>query len=215
VEVARAALGIAEQNVARSDVRAPAAGVIDTRSVETGQYVRTGTPLATIVDRRRLRLRFKVGDAESLRAHVGQELQFRISAMGARSFPAKVYHVGEGADPTTRQVEVLAWVINPGELKPGFFAEVTLAAESRKQATVVPEGAVLASERGFVSYAVEGGKAHARSVEVGLRTGDGAVEIISGLKPGEVVVTEGSDRLADGMAVKAVDAPAAPPEASR
>ena len=54
---------------------------------------------------------------------------------------ARIYHVGEVADPATRQVEVLAWVKNPGELKPGFFAEVTLASETHKGALVVPEGA--------------------------------------------------------------------------
>ena len=68
---------------------------------------------------------------------------------GARpqDFAATIYHVGEVADPATRQVEVLAWVKNPGELKPGFFAEVTLAGETRKDALVVPEGAIQASER--------------------------------------------------------------------
>jgi multidrug efflux system membrane fusion protein len=215
VEVAQAALGIAEQNLGRSDVRAAAGGSIDTRSVETGQYVRTGTALATLVDTSRLKLRFKVGDAESLRARVGQELQFRVSALGPKTFPATVYHVGEMADPATRQVEVLAWVKNPGDLKPGFFAEVTLAAASRKRSTVVPEGAVLASDRGFVSYIVENGKARARPVEVGLRTGDGWIEIVTGLETGEVVVTEGSDRLADGMLVRVVEDSAASREAPK
>ena len=64
--------------------------------------------------------------------------------------------MGDVADPATRQVEVLAWVKNPGVLKPGFFAEVTLASETRKGALVVPEGAVQASERGFVTYVGRG-----------------------------------------------------------
>ena len=98
--------------------------------------------------------------------------------------------MGDLADPATRQVEVLAWVRNPGELKPGFFAEVTLAVESKKGALTVPEGAVQASERGFIAYAVEDGKARVRPIEIGLRTGTGVVEILSGLKPGEI----GGDR---------------------
>ncbi len=94
---------------------------------------------------------------------------------------------------------------NPGPLRPGFFAEVSLATKTRAAALVVPEGAVLASERGFVVYAVESGTARQRQVRIGLRTGDGAVEILSGLAAGEQIVTEGSDRLADGIAVHAVD----------
>jgi multidrug efflux system membrane fusion protein len=200
-EAARAARDIALQNRTRSEVRAPGGGVIDTRTVDTGQYVRMGTVLATLVDTSRLRLRCKVSDAESMRAAVGQDVSFRIAALGSRDFPARIYHVGSVADPATRQVEVLAWAPNPGLLRPGFFAEVRLAAESHKGATVVSESAVLATDAGFVAYVVEKGKASLRKVEIGLRTGDGNVEILSGLAPGDTVIVEGSDRLADGVPV--------------
>ena len=214
---AKAARDIALQNLRRSEVRPPRSGVINTKAVETGQYVREGTVLATLVDVRRLRLRFKVSEAESLRTREADTVSFRVAAIGDRDFAARIYHVGEIADPSTRQVEVLAWVRNPGVLKPGFFAEVTVATESRKGALVVPEGAVQASERGFVTYAVEGGKARLRPIQIGLRTGTGVVEIVSGLKAGETVVVEGSDRLADGVPVQAAGegAPPAPGSSAR
>lgn len=203
---ARAAMDIALQNEKRSDVRPARAGVINTRSVDTGQFVQAGAVLATLVDIGRLRLRFKVSESESLKASEGQTVSFRVASLGSREFAAQVYHVGDVADTATRQVEVLAWVRNPGVLKPGFFAEVALQTEAHEGAVVVPERAVQASERGFVVYAVDGGKARQKPVQIGLRTGDGSVEIVSGLRAGEVIVTEGSDRLADGVAVEAVDA---------
>ena len=205
---AKAARDIALQNLRRAEVRAKRAGIINTKAVDTGQFVRYGAVLATIVDTRRLRLRFKVSEAESLHAGEGQTVSFRVSAVGSQEFTGTIYHVSGVADLTSRQVEVLGWVNNPGVLKPGFFAEVTLASESRKGALVVPEAAIQASEQGFVAYAVEQGKARVRRVEVGLRIGDGTVEVLRGLKPGEVVVTEGSDRLADGIVVR--DAAAKP-----
>jgi multidrug efflux system membrane fusion protein len=221
VEVAKAALGIAQQNLQRAEVRPQVSGVINTRTVDTGQFVRAGTVLATIVDSSRLRLRFKVSEAESLRATVGGSVAFRVAPLGPRDFTARIYHVGRIADSTTRQVEVLGWVDNPGELKPGFFAEVTLAGERRERALVVPETAIQASEQGFVIYVVEGGAARLRPIQLGLRTGTGIVEILSGLKPGETVVTQGSDRLDDGIPVEVLTgeeprgaaggAPAAPP----
>jgi multidrug efflux system membrane fusion protein len=214
-EAARAERDWARENLKRSDVRPPASGVINTRTVETGQFVKLGNVLATLVDTSRLRLRFKVSEAESLRAKEGEEVTFRVAALGEKSFPARIYHVGEIADPTSRQVEVLAWVKNPGELKGGFFAEVTLAVESRKGALTVPEGAVQASERGFIAYVVEDGKARVRPVRIGLRTGTGAVEILSGLNAGETVVIEGSDRLADGVAVADAEAPSGAPTPAR
>jgi membrane fusion protein, multidrug efflux system len=207
---AKAARDIAAQNVARAAVRPPQAGVINTRTVETGKFVKTGDVLATVVDVSRLRLRFKVSEAESLRARAAQTVRFRISSLGAREFLAAIYHVGDLADPATRQVEVMGWVKNPGELKPGFFAEVTLASETRHGALVVPEGAVQASEKGFVAYVVEDGKARLHPIEIGLRTGTGLVEVLSGVKAGDSVVVEGSDRLTDGLAVQvAGTAPAA------
>jgi multidrug efflux system membrane fusion protein len=211
---AKAARDIANQNLSRSSVRPSRAGVINTRAVQTGQFVQPGNVLATLVDTSRLRLRFKVGDAESLRARKQQTVKFRVASLGAREFTATVYHVSDMADPATRQVEVMAWVKNPGELKPGFFTEVTLASETRKGALVVPEGAIQASDKGFVTYVVQQGKAQLRPVAIGLRTGTGVVEILSGVAAGEVVVTEGSDRLADGVPVQvaggAAPAPASP-----
>lgn len=191
------------QNLRRADVRASRAGTIDTRAVSTGQFVKAGTVLATLVDVSRLRLRFKVSESESIGCKHGATLVFRVSAVGDREFQASIYHVGQVADTATRQVEVLAWVKNPGVLKPGFFAEVQLATETHPKALVVPESAVQASEKGFVAYVVDGsGKARQRALQIGLRTPDGRVEIVAGLKAGETVVVEGSDRLADGTAVQ-------------
>ncbi len=208
VEVAKAAYELALQDLRRSEVQPPITGVINTRTVDTGQFIRTGSVLATIVDVSRLRLRFKVSEAESLRAKEGGRLSFQVAPIGPRDFGARIYHVGRIADPATRQVEVLAWVDHTSELKPGFFAEVTLAGEKKEDALVVPESAIQASERGFVTYVVQENTARLRPVGLGLRTGTGVVEILSGLEAGEVVVSEGSDRLADGIAVLPVTAAA-------
>lgn len=198
---AKAAWSIALQNLERSAVRPSRAGRINTRTVDTGQFVQVGNVLATLVDPRRLRLRFKVGETESLKLREGQAVSFRVASIPGKDFTARVYHVGNVADAATRQVEIQAWVQNPGVLKPGFFAEVTLATALHRGATVVPDGAVQASERGFVVYVVEGGKARQREVKLGLKTNDGTVEVLSGVKAGETIVVEGSDRLADGIEV--------------
>jgi len=63
-------------------VRAPRGGVINTKTVETGQFVKTGDILARIVDTSRLRLRFKVSEGESLRARAGQSVAFKVAALG-------------------------------------------------------------------------------------------------------------------------------------
>jgi multidrug efflux system membrane fusion protein len=198
---AKAARDLAAQNLSRSWVKPRRGGVIDKRLVDTGTFVRTGTQIAALVDLSRLRLRFRVSETESLKAKKGQIARFRVAAAGDRDFGATIYHVGQVADPTSRQVEVLAWVQNPGVLKPGFFAEVSLPSESKKDAIIIPETAVQASDRGFVAFVIQDGKAQVRQVELGPRTGGGLVEILSGLNPGETIVFQGSDRITNGTAV--------------
>jgi len=201
VAAAKAARDIAAQNLSRAFVKPRHGGVIDKRLVDTGTFVRTGTSLAALVDLSRLRLRFRVSETESLHAQKGQMARFKVAATGDREFVATIYHVGQVADPASRQVEVLAWVQNPGVLKPGFFAEVSLPSESKKDAIVVPETAIQASDRGFVAFVIVDGKAVVRQVEIGPRTGGGEVEILTGLNPGETIVFEGSDRISNGTAV--------------
>ncbi len=201
VAAAKAARDIAAQNLSRAFVKPRHGGVIDKRLVDTGTFVRTGTSIAALVDLSRLRLRFRVSETESLHAQKGQIAKFKVAATGDRDFNATIYHVGQVADPTSRQVEVLAWVQNPGGLKPGFFAEVALPSESKKDAIVVPETAIQASDRGFVAFVIVDGKAVVRQVEIGPRTGGGEVEILTGLNAGETIVFEGSDRISNGTAV--------------
>jgi RND family efflux transporter MFP subunit len=204
VAEARAARALAEQDRERSIVRPLVGGVINSKSVSTGQHVKSESVLATLVDVSRLRLRFRVSEQESARLREGMEMRFTIASVPGREFAARVFHVSAVADPGSRMVECLAWVENPGAvLRPGFFAVVRADVESRRGALVVPERAVLPTERGFVVYEVVDGKAVARPVELGLRTGDGEVEIVRGLRPGAVVVTDGVGVLRDGSPVEA------------
>ncbi len=211
VDVSEAAPGIALQNLAARGGAAPIAGTIDTRTVDTGQFVRTGTVLATIVDASRLRLRFKVSEAESLRATVGGNVTFRVAPLGPRDFTARIYHVGRIADATTRQVEVLAWVENPGELKPGFFAEVTLAGE-RAEARARRARECHPGERAGLRHLRRGGRsgpgaAHSAGAAHGhrdrgdpLRPEAGRDRRDRGLRPARLTVSRSRSSTRDGAA---------------
>ena len=195
----QAAWNIALQNVRRAEVSAPAGGVINTKKIEKGQWAKQGDVLATIVDISRLRLRFKVSEGESLRAGRNQPITFKVSSLGNARFEGRIYHVGEVADPATRQVEVLAWVTNPGVLKPGFFAEVELASETHKAAIVVPERAVQAS-RGSSTYwsrTARPARARSRSACAPVTAGRDPRGVEAGRDRG----LEGNDRVADGIPV--------------
>ena len=202
VAEARAAWELSEQDRRRSIVRPLVPGVINRKSVVTGQHVESKAVLATLADTRRLRLRFKVSEQESVRLKVDGRVAFTTSAYPGREFGARIFHVSRSADPQSRMVECLARVEDgAAALKPGFFAEVRATVDSRADAIVVPERAVLATEKGFVVYQIEDGVARQRQVSIGLRTRDGGVEILSGLGRHAIVVIDGGSVLRDGTPV--------------
>jgi len=210
VAEAKAAADLAQQDRDRSIVHPLVPGIINRRSVDTGQHVEAKDVIATLIDTRRLHVRFKVSESESVRLRDGMTVSFTTAAWPGRVFDAVIFHVSSSAEPASRMVEVLARIEDPDPaLKPGFFAEVKATVDSRKDALLVPERAVLATDRGFVVFEVQDGVARLRPVTLGLRTGDGAIEVLSGLTREAVVVTDGGAILKDGAPV--VDVAATPP----
>lgn len=201
----RSALNQAKLNLRDAFVRAPISGIIQTRTVQTGQYVQTGTVLATLVRRDPLLLRFKVPERDAARIKPGQEARFRVRE-DSREFTAKVVHVAEAADDVSRLVDVTANINDPSDrtLRPGSFAEITVPVSSTREAAVIPVSAVRPSERGFIAFVVEGDKAVERILTLGMRSADGQVEVLSGLKAGEALVVRGSEALQNGVTVRMI-----------
>jgi membrane fusion protein, multidrug efflux system len=201
--LAKAALEQAELNLRDAYVKAPLDGVLQTRTVQTGQYVQPGTVLATLLRRDPLLLHFTVAEAEVERLKPGMVARFTVRSDG-RPYQGRIAYVADAADPTSRMVKVTAEVGAPESqsLRPGAFATVAVPVETARAAPVIPQTAVRPSERGFLAFVVEGNKARERVVELGLRTADGRVEVRKGLKAGEQLVVRGGEALKEGAAVK-------------
>lgn len=211
-KVATAKADLAARHVARDQaaldlryayVRAPIAGEIQSRTIETGQYVAVGAVLATMVRREPLLLRFKVAELEAVRFAKTTGVTFTVEG-GGRPYHAVVTYIAAVAEPTSRMVDVTAEIDDPdrGTLRPGGFAQVSVPVGATKDAPVVPESSVRPSEKGFLAFVVEGDVAKERVVELGLRTADGLVEIKKGIAIGEQVVVRGAEALRDGAPVK-------------
>lgn len=214
-EQAAHALAQAKLNLRDAFLRAPVAGVIQTRTVTTGQYVQPGTVLATLLRRDPLLLRFKVPETEAARLSVGLPLTFTVGG-NQESFSARIVHVAGSAEASTRMVPITAEVDDPKQevLQPGAFARITIPIGARGDALAIPETAIRPSEKGFLAYVVEGNVARERLITLGMRTQDGLVEVRSGLSPGELLVTRGSEALQDGAQVKIEGQASAPPPAT-
>jgi membrane fusion protein, multidrug efflux system len=214
VDARRVTLALAEKDAEDARVRSPIAGTVEARHVAEGQYVKVGDRIATLVDTHILRLRFTVGEAQSVQMRKGLPVSFRVAAFPERSFQARIFHVDRTADPTTRMVECLADVEDAeGVLRPGFFATVGAEIARESDAIVIPTGALLSTEEGFVAFAVvgEGVERHAekRRLKLGLHTREGDVEVVEGLRAGETIALKGAQSLRDGVKVDVVSEGAA------
>jgi multidrug efflux system membrane fusion protein len=203
VAQAQSALSTAKLNLRDAFVRAPVSGIIQTRTVETGQYVPVGTVMASLMRRDPLLLRFQVPEQDAGAMRNGLIARFNI-AEDATTHEARITHIAAAASQTSRMVDVTANVVNPNrpELRPGAFARVTIPVGSSRNAPVVPQTAIRPSEKGFLAYVVTEGVAEQRVLTLGMRTADGQVEVKDGLTAGETLVIRGAEALRDGAKVK-------------
>ena len=203
VTQAQAALAQARLNLRDAFVRAPVSGIIQTRTVETGQYVPVGTVLATLVRRDPLLLRFQVPEQEAAPLRPGIIARFNV-AEDETQHQARITHVAAAASQSSRMVDVTAHVIdaNHPQLRPGAFARVTVPIGSTRQSPVIPQTAIRPSEKGFLAFTVDNGVARQRVLTLGMRTADGQVEVRQGLEAGETLVIRGAEALRDGAKVK-------------
>ena len=203
VSQAQAALATAKLNLRDAFVRVPVAGMIQTRTVETGQYVQIGTVLATLMRRDPLLLRFQVPEQDATPLRQGMVVRFSV-ADDAAEHQARITHVAAAANQASRMVDITSNVLdsNHPELRPGAFARVTVPIGATREAPVIPQTAIRPSEKGFLAYTITDGVAHQRVLTLGMRTADGQVEVKDGLTPGETLVIRGAEALRDGATVK-------------
>ncbi|HVU06152.1 MAG TPA: efflux RND transporter periplasmic adaptor subunit [Polyangiaceae bacterium] len=220
----------AQVNLRDAFVRAPIDGTIQTRTVETGQYVNTGYLMATLLRSDPLLLRFQVEPENAPRLRPGMVATFTMRET-QDTYKATITLVAGAADPATHTVAVTAQVNSEEKkywLRPGSFCEVSIDVGAKRQAPVIPRSATRATDHGYVVYVADGGVARERVVTLGMNTKDGWVEIRSGLQAGELLIVRGVESLANGAKVDAkqvdsmdpnaketpVNAPAAAPSGS-
>lgn len=202
--VANENLKIAQLNLRDSAVRAPIEGVIQTRTVETGQYVNQGYVMATLLRNDPMLLRFQVEPLEAPRLKAGMPATFTLRET-QRTFEAKITLVAAAADPATHMVGVTAEVASNGHdywLRPGSFCDVAIDGNGTREAPLIPRTATRATDHGYITYVVENDVATERVVKLGLSSKDGWVEVKEGIKAGDWIVVRGAEALTTGAKVR-------------
>ena len=207
VEAARAQYQSAQAQVAYSEVRSPIGGVVADRPLYPGDMASTGQPLATVVDITTVVARANVPQVEAQAVKVGDAATIKLPN-GSFEMPGKVTVVSPATDPSSTTVQVWVQANNPHEqLKPGASVRAEIVAATIAGATVVPSSAILPGEEGgtAVMTVSADNTAHRNPVTLGAREGD-KVQIVSGVAPGDRVITTGGLGLDDKAKVRIVQA---------
>lgn len=186
--------------ISRTEIRAPFNGMMGFRYVSEGSYVQPSTRIAHIVDHSILKYEFSIPEKYADKDLKGKEVYFKVTGSD-KLYQAEIYAVDPLVDLKTRSVSMRARFKNSNnELMPGMFAKGNLVFGGKDEFIAVPTEAVVPEMDGKRIWLVKSGKAVSVPVETESRD-EKNVEVISGVQPGDTVLTGGLMQLREGMTV--------------
>lgn len=197
--------------IAKKTVRAPFAGRLGLRQVNLGQIMHEGDPIVILQTLDPIYVDFSLPQQNLAAVTVDAVVRVTTDAAPGETFTGKVTALNPEVDTVTRSVRVQATLANPAEkLRPGMFANVELVLPSHEDVLIIPATAVLYAPFGDSVFVIDEKKndksgqmekvLRQQFIRLGGSRGD-FVNVVSGLKPGESVVTSGVFKLRSGMSV--------------
>lgn len=174
-------------------IRAPFTGIVTHKNVVEGQMVKAGADLFRIADLSTVWVIGKVFESDVPYVQLGQEAFMELSYLPGETFRGRVTYVYPYLEAKSREIPVRMEFHNPGyELKPGMYATISLTREVAADATLVPDLAVIRTGVRSVAFTMpEPGRFQLRELQIGARSEDNYLQVLSGLAPGETVVISG------------------------
>ncbi|MFT4178814.1 MAG: efflux RND transporter periplasmic adaptor subunit [Thermomonas sp.] len=203
VATARAARDAAALRRSYAELRAPQAGIISKRLVQPGQVVAAGTQLLGLIRDGRLEWRADLAEAELAQVKPGDRIE--LKTRDGKAVEGKVRAVSPGVDASTRTGTVYADLPDPQGLQPGTYLQGRIDVGMANALTVPAAAVVLRDGFPTVFTVDEKSVAHQQRVQTGSQS-DGRIEILQGIETGARVVTDGAGFLADGDAVRVIEA---------
>ncbi|MGA2133707.1 MAG: efflux RND transporter periplasmic adaptor subunit [Bryobacteraceae bacterium] len=186
---------------------APFDGVITNRNVDIGTLINSGNSggareLFHIAQIRVLRIFVNVPQTSVASVHIGQTAELRVQELPGKVFAAKVTHIANALDTSSRAMLTVLEVTNPqGVLMPGMYAQLRFATGRTEPTVIVPgDTLILGREGPRVAVIAPDHRVHLRQIRIGQDLGS-ELEVVAGLVPGELVVANPSDSAREGMLV--------------
>jgi membrane fusion protein (multidrug efflux system) len=198
---AQAQSQLIKAQIAKTSVRAPFSGRIGLRSISPGTYITPAILVAKLVNTGKLKITFSIPEKYASQVKTNTYITFKVAGSDDK-YTAKVYAIEPEVAVATRTLQVRAIAENSsGKLLPGTFADVELPLDIIKDAIVIPTEAVIPVQNGKKVFISSNGQAKEVMIETATRT-DASILVLSGLKPGDTVITSGVMSLKNETPVK-------------
>jgi membrane fusion protein, multidrug efflux system len=206
LSAARARAESTGRSLGKTKVVSPVDGEIETQVVATGDYVKVGDPLFTLVGMSRMRAHLLFPESAANRIRPGLRVRLESPAAPGKMVETRIDEIKPTVNAGNRALDAIArFDAADGAFRGGGSVNARVVIGVRENALMVPEQAVVLRPAGKVVYVVEGSRVSQRVVETGLRQ-DGLQEVLKGLAGGEVIATDGAGFLSDGAAIMLAEA---------
>jgi RND family efflux transporter MFP subunit len=200
---AQARLVSAQEQLERTTVRAPFAGIVSEREISVGDVVQSGALLYAVVDPSSMQLEATVPADQLQSLKLGTPVEFTIAGYGSRRFQGRIDRINPSVDPATRQVRIYVTIPNRDQgLVAGLFAEGRVESQ-RKRAPAIPLAALDPKGTSTEVLRLKSARVRRARVELGIRDPAAElVEVVRGLSVGDTILLGSSQGLADGTVVR-------------
>ena len=214
LEVSKIKLHKAQIKLDNTHIKSPIGGVVTSRLIDLGDTINQNQHVFSVGDFNPLLAKIHIPEREMGRVKVGQSVKITSESFGEEVFGGVVKRISPVVDAASGTIKITIEVTSAkNKLKPGMFITVYLAVATHKDALVVPKKAIVLERESEVVFVMTESNAVRVPVGLGFSEKD-FVEITSGLKQGDNVITVGQETLQDGTPVRLVgDQLAAAPEA--
>ena len=200
--VASARIRLQQTGKQESDgaIKAPISGIVTVKKAEAGEYANPGTPLATVVDIYTLKAVVFVSEKDAYQLKLDQMADITAPVLPGKNFAGKVSFISPVADENHNYRVELDVNNKAAYLKAGTYISITFDLGNDFTALLIPKIALVEGTKNPYVYVVNGDKAMTRKISIGREMGE-SIEVLSGLKEGEEVVTSGQINLAEGTKI--------------
>jgi RND family efflux transporter MFP subunit len=201
IDASDASAKLADRQLRDAYIRAPFDGYVEKRLVNLGEFVKNQTPVMSVVRVNPLKVTSEIPEKMAPWIQTGQPVELHVDAYPDKAITGKVSRISPAVNTATRAFPFEALVPNADALlKPGTFARVHIESAKVDQVMSVPYSAIQYRYGVNRVFVVDGDHVAARELKVGERMGD-RIEVVEGVKPGDIVAVTEPDKLTDGMKV--------------